>query len=280
MKSRIKQISTLLAAIMVAGSMSVIAQTADEAAALKAAQKKDKTGTNPMNFTYDARIYNEYRDLNTAGDGDQNITTFEFRAPILDGKFQVRAKLRNVSLNADLDGDGTDDVDDSGMGDTDLRIMTVTGVNMKKRIAFAPGLEVTLDTASEDSLGAGATTFAPFLFGAYFNPLGKGSIFVPGYQHFFSVDEEDGRDQVNYGLIDLFLVKTFNANQFWAYIDPQIILDYEQDMEYMLLEIQVGTMLDKYLGTKGHSTYILPSFGVGDDRPYDVSVEAGYKIVW
>jgi hypothetical protein len=43
--------------------------------------KKDKTGTNPMNFTFDARLYNEYQWLNTAGDGGQNITTFEFRAP-------------------------------------------------------------------------------------------------------------------------------------------------------------------------------------------------------
>jgi hypothetical protein len=280
MKSNINQISTLLAALVVAGSMSAIAQTADESAALKAAQKKDKTGTNPMNFTFDARIYHEYRDLNTEGDGDQNITTFEFRAPIADGKYQVRAKLRQVSLTADLNDDGNDDVDESGMGDTDLRLMTVVGVNMKKRIAFAPGIELTLDTASEDALGAGATTLAPFLFGAYFNPIGPGSIFVPGYQHFFSVDEDDGRDEVNYGLVDLFLVKTFNANQFWAYIDPQIILDYEQSVEYMLLEIQAGTMLDKYLGTKGHSTYILPSFGVGSDRPYDFSVEAGYKIVW
>jgi hypothetical protein len=280
MKYNIKQISTLLAALVVAGSMSVIAQTADESAAFEAAKKADKTGTNPMNFTFDARIYNEYRELNTAGDGDQNITTFEFRAPIFDKKWQVRAKVRYASLTADLNDDGTDDVDESGMGDTDLRIMTIPYINMKKRIALAPGMEVSLDTASEDALGSGTTTLAPFMFLGYFNPIGKGSIFVPGYQHFFSVDEEDGRDEVNYGLIDMFLVKTFNANQFWAYIDPQIILDYEQSTEYMLLEIQAGTMLDKYLGTQGHSTYILPSFGLGTDRPYDVSVEAGYKIVW
>jgi hypothetical protein len=280
MNRRIKQISTLLAALVVAGSMSAGAQTADESAALKAAQKKDKTGTNPMNFTFDARIYNEFRWLNTAGDGEQNITTFEFRAPILDGKWQVRAKVRYASLTADLNDDGTDDVDDSGMGDTDLRIMTVPYMNMQKRIALAPGLEVSLDTASEDSLGSGTTTLAPFLFLGYFNPIGKGSIFVPGYQHFISIDEDDGRSDVNYGLIDMFLVKTFNANQFWGYIDPQIILDYENSSEYMLLEIQAGTMLDKYLGTKGHSTYILPSFGVGADRPYDFSVEVGYKIVW
>jgi len=53
----------------------VHAQEDAEAAAkgdIKADMKKDKTGTNPLNFTYDARIYNEYRWLNTVGDGDPN----------------------------------------------------------------------------------------------------------------------------------------------------------------------------------------------------------------
>ena len=48
----------------------------------------------------------------------------------------------------------------------------------------------------------------------------------------------------------------------------------------MLLELQAGMMTDKYFGTKGHSAYIMPSFGVGHYRPYDWSLEVGYKIVW
>ena len=48
----------------------------------------------------------------------------------------------------------------------------------------------------------------------------------------------------------------------------------------MLLELQAGMMVDKYFGTKGHSIYAMPSFGVGGDRPYDFSIEVGYKIVW
>jgi hypothetical protein len=44
----------------------------------------------------------------------------------------------------------------------------------------------------------------------------------------------------------------------------------------MLLEIQTGMML----GRAGHSVWAMPSFGVGTDRPYDFSLEVGYKIVW
>jgi hypothetical protein len=56
---------------------------ADEAvstdATVKEAFEKDKTGTNPINFTNDARLYNEYRWLNTEGDGSQNLVTAEYR---------------------------------------------------------------------------------------------------------------------------------------------------------------------------------------------------------
>jgi hypothetical protein len=144
----------------------------------------------------------------------------------------------------------------------------------------ALGVEFFLNTASEDALGAGATSVAPLVFLGFFNPLGPGTVFFPGYQHTYSIDEDDGRSQVNQGLIDMFLVKTWAGNQYWGYVDPQIILDYENNEEFMLLEIQGGMMMDKYFGTKGHSAYIMPSFGVGGDRPYDFSIEVGYKIIW
>ena len=277
--------STILAGLLIAGwvSTSALAQDEAEAAAkedVKATFEKDKTGTNPMNFTFDARLYNEYQWLNTAGDGGQNITTFEFRAPFADGKWQFRSKLRAVDLKADFNDDGTDDVDDFGFGDIDVRFMTIPYINMQKKLAVALGVEFFLNTASEDSLGAGAWTVAPLVFLPIFNPLGPGSIFVPGYQHKISFYEDSGRDQVHLGLIDFFLVKTFAQNQYWAYIDPQIVLDYENSREFMLVELQGGMMLDKFVGSKGHSIWILPSFGVGSDSPYDFSFEVGYKYIW
>ena len=268
----------LLSALAIPGALAQEDQITEED--VKEQFKKDKTGTNPANFTYDARLYNEYRWLNTAGDGGQNITTLEFRAPFAGRKWQIRGKVRAVDLQADLNDDGTDDVDEFGFGDIDLRIMNIPYFNMQKKFALALGVEFFLNTASEDALGAGATSVAPLVFLGFFNPFGPGTVFFPGYQHTYSIDEDDGRSRVHQGLIDLFLVKTWGDNQFWGYIDPQIILDYENDIEFMLIELQVGMMVDKYFGTKGHSTYILPSFGVGTDRPYDWSLEVGYKIIW
>lgn len=39
--------------------------------------KKDKTGTSPINFQRDLRVYSEYSWPNTEGDGIQNVTTVE-----------------------------------------------------------------------------------------------------------------------------------------------------------------------------------------------------------
>ncbi len=48
----------------------------------------------------------------------------------------------------------------------------------------------------------------------------------------------------------------------------------------MVVDAEMGMMLDKYLGTKGHSMYIRPAVGVGGDRPIDGSIEVGYKVIW
>lgn len=270
-----------LLGLAIFSTLVLIASSVSAQDEIKAKMKNDKTGTNPINFTFDARLYNEFQWLNTSGDGEQNITTFEFRAPFLDGKWQFRTKIRYVSVEADINDDGADDIDESGFGDIDFRFLTVPYINMKKRFALAVGLETFLDTASEDELGSGTTSLGPQAFLVFFAPLGlKGMIFAPAYQHKFSIDEDDGRDNVHQGLIDIYLLWTSTDKQYWSLIDPQIILDYEQNVEYMTVDAEFGIMLDKFLGTKGHSAHLRPSIGIGHDRPVDGSLEIGYKVVW
>lgn len=79
-------------------SMSAWAQESKEDA--KAAAKADKTGTNPINFQNELRIYNEYTWLNTEGDGNQNLTTLEFRTPFMDGKWQYRIRAKYNAIKA------------------------------------------------------------------------------------------------------------------------------------------------------------------------------------
>ncbi len=262
-------------------AVSAVAQDdMEEAVDIEAEMEKDKTGTNPINFTFDARVYNEFQWLNTDGDGDQNITTFEFRAPLGDGKRQYRMKMRFQDLEADLNDDGIDDLDESGMGDMDIRFLKVPYVNTEKMMAFAYGLEMFLPTASEDALGSGAWVMGPQLFGVFFKVLGMIDLVAPGYQHRFSIDEDDGRDDVHQSVIDLFLLKMSKDKQQWVLNQSTLVLDWENNTEFMQVDLEFGTMLDALLEAKGHSCYLRPGFGIGADRFQDASIEAGYKVVW
>ena len=255
--------------------LSVTALAADKNSVRDAA-KADKTGTNPINFQKELRLYNEYLWLNTEGDGSQNLTTLELRAPLFEGKWQWRVRARFTSIEADLNDDGNDDVDESGIGDTDMRFLTVPVMDFENKQAMALGLEFFFDTASEDVLGSGTTSLGPQVFYVKFF---KGGLFAPALQYKFSVDEDDERSDTDQLLIDLNLLVMAKDKQSWFFADPQIIVDNENNSEYSIVDLEFGAMLSKWFDLKGQSVYIRPSFGVGADRPTEGSVEVGYKIV-
>lgn len=165
--------------------------------------------------------------------------------------------------------------------EVDFRFLTVPIMNMKKKFALAVGFETFLPTAQEPALGSQRLSFGPQVFAVFFAPFGiKGTLIAPAYQHRFSVWEDDGIDNLHQGLIDIFILWASADKQFWGLLDPQIVLDYEKDIQFGILDAEFGMMLDKYLGTKGHSMYIRPSVGFGQDRATDASIEAGYKVIW
>ena len=276
-----KKTGLILTAIIIMIAFSTNGFAADLAKE-EATDKKDKTGTNPVNFQRDLRLYNEYSELNTEGDGNQNLTTLEFRTPFAGGKWQWRVRARYNWIEADLNDDGTDDIDESGLSDTDMRFLTVPylkGVN-----AFAVALEVFFDTASEDELGSGTTSLGPQVFYVRFFRGGflawkGGGLFAPGLQYKFSVDEDDGRDDTDQVLIDLNLLVMAKDKQSWFFTDPQIVFDNENDTEFALLDFEFGWMMSKWTDLRGHSFYVRPMLGVGADRPADYALELGYKIV-
>jgi hypothetical protein len=240
-------------------------------------QGNDKTGTNPINFSRDFRVYNEYSALNTEGDGTQNLTTAEIRLPFADGKWQWRLRARLNSIEADLNDDGSDDLDDSGLGDWDMRFLTVFDLNMESKTAWAGGLEVFMNTADEDALGAGSTSLGPQVFYVKFLPTG---LFAPGLQYKFSVDEDEGRSDVDQILIDLNYLRMADDKKSWFFTDPQLVFDNETDIEFAIVDLEWGWMMATwYDDLTGHSFYVRPSFGLGADRPAEGSVEFGYKIV-
>lgn len=273
MKRLFKSTIFTVAFILTIGFISTGVQAEEDK---QAAAKADKTGTNPINFQREIRLYNEFSWLNAAGDGHQNLTTVEFRTPFLEGKWQWRIRARYNLVEADFNNDGIDEVDDSGFGDMDMRFLTVPYLDVTKKQAFAIGLEVFFDTASEDVLGSGTTSLGPQVFYVKFLPRG---LFAPGLQYKFSVDEDTGRSDTDQILIDLNYLLMAGDKQSWFFTDPQIVFDLENDIEFIIVDFEFGWMMSKWTDLKGHSIYIRPSIGIGSDRPVDGSVEVGYKIV-
>ena len=63
-------------------------------------------------------------------------------------------------------------------------------------------------------------------------------------------------------------------------INATYLIDHETHDKIGVFDVELGMMMDKYLGTKGHSAYFRPSAGFGGDRATDGSLELGYKVVW
>ena len=146
-------------------------------------------------------------------------------------------------------------------------------------MAIAVGLETFLPTGNR-IVGSERLSFGPQVFGVFFAPFGiKNSLIAPAYQHKFSVWEDDV-DSLHQSLFDVFFLKQSADKQRWMLVNPQFIIDHKTNVEFGFVDVEVGTMLDKYLGTKGHSIYFRPSIGFGPDRVSDGSIEAGYKIIW
>ena len=241
------------------------------------ASKEDKTGTNPINFQDEVRFYSEYSWLNTEGDGNQNVATFEFRTPFAGGKWAFRMRQDFSYLGADFDNDGSDDVNETGTGDLDFRFLTV--FHQKGMNAFAGAMEVFLNTANDEVLGSGATVLGPQAFYVRFFRGGmgpyKGGLFAPGLQYQRSVEEDPGRGKINQVLIDLNFLMMGKSKKHWFFTDPQFIFDLETHEEFAIIDLEWGRMLP----WKGQSVYVRPAFGVGHDRPVDYGIEFGYKVV-
>ena len=291
-KSLNQAMSCLVVLAMASLSAHTVAEEVDDASAASFAEKNatdttDRSGTNPVNFARDIRIYNEYSWLNTEGDGHQNVTTLEYRQALFDGEWQFRTKVPYIgSFKADFNDDGSDDLDESGLGDVNFRLLKKPW--FKGRHAIAPALEVFLDTASEDELGSGNTILGPQVFYAYFfgsNPIPipgytGGGLFAPGVQYRFSIDEDRGRRKTDAIAIDINYLAMAESKTRWLFINPQILLDQENNDEYAFIDIEFGWMMAKWFPEmKGHSFYVRPSFTVGADRPSDYGIELGYKIV-
>jgi hypothetical protein len=279
---------------VLAGPMPVVAEEEapqGQQESVQEKQKEDNTGTNPINFTYDARFYMETMWLD---DGSLIAPTFEFRWPLgrdlynlnneklgkyqdLGNKYAMRLKYRpQQNLNLDDPGsDPTADVNISGMGDTDLRFLAVPYVTNKWGIAA--GLEAYFPTATNDLLGTGRYALRPQVFAGFFGLLGKNSIFAPGYLYLFDVGGDDDRADIEQHQLDIYLVWLLGGMRHWLIVNPSAAFDVENDEDIYVVDLEWGYTIPQLPGA---SIHLRPGFGLGPDTPFDYTFEFGLRFIW
>ena len=251
-------------------------------------QEEDNTGTNPINFTYDARFYPEMSWLPEGG--SLITTTFEFRAPLgadlqnltnerigifddLGKRFAYRIKVRQKSLNLEDEEGRTETI--SGIGDTDFRLLGIPYVT--NTFGIAGGLEWYFPTATNDFLGDGRFALVPQIFFGFFGLLGPNSIFAPGYLYVWDIGGDSDRNEVNQHKIDMYFVWLLAQMRHWLIVNPQANFDVGNDRNLFLVDVEWGFMIPPLPGA---SVYLRPGVGIGSDRPWDATFEFGFKFIW
>jgi hypothetical protein len=275
----------------VAGALALLAGVAVLlATATTVSAQDDNSGTNPVNFTYDFRLITEMQSFSDDA-GSLLKHTVEFRAPLgrnianlmgaesglfreMGNQFALRFRAyhQNLSLN-DPTSSETSEV--SGIGDFDARILGIAYTSPK--FILAPGLEAFFDTASNDALGSGKHTLGPVVFGVLPGILGGRSLFAPGYQYIFDIGGESDRADISRSQIDLYFVWMLAQGKNWMIVNPQIILDHENSVEFTTIDAEWGFMIAPQLGLSG---YLRPGVGLGNDKPFDWNLEFALKTVW
>jgi hypothetical protein len=226
-----------------------------------AASAEDKTGTNPVNFQSEMRLFNVFTEL---PDGAGYINEMRYRQvwPFDNRRQQIRLEIPLVTTNVTGETE-------FGFGDLLVRWLMVTKATPKNAVAV--GVESTWDTATSDVLGTGKNVLAPVVFYVIFLPEKK-AIFAPGYQYRFDIGGSDARADVSLSAIDLYYVLLPKPG---SMIDPQIIIDHESSTTYVQVETEFGRMMGP-----GWSTYLRPGFPIGGNRLMDWNLEFGIKSVF
>jgi hypothetical protein len=265
---RVSRTLTALVALMAAAPMVAPAQETAQpqtrSATPKGAAKEDKSGTNPLNFQSEFRLFNEVQLLQ--GRGYQNFTTPQYVLPF-SGNFALRMRLPFV-------GNDVTGANEYGVGDINLKANWVPFINSKVGVML--GSEFSFNTATSRTLGTGKNTIAPLGVLVFF--LNDGWLFAPAYQHTVSYAGDSTRSNIKLGAADFYLVKLTKSKHNWFILDPTIIDDYQNNRVSGTFEFEAGQIVGRMMGGIG-SIYIRPGVGLGTNRIYNWNLEVGFKLI-
>ena len=254
--------------------------------ALPVQAQEDNTGTNPVNFSYDYRLYMEMADL-PIDDSSLITNTIEFRWPLgrdvanlkgvgagspyhdMGSRFAMRLRARHSNLSVEIPD--TDPYSVSGIGDLDARLLYLPYVGNKTVLAV--GLEGFFNTATSDALGSGKTSLGPTVIVVFPGLLGRGSLFAPAYQYVFDVGGSDDRADIGRSQLDLYFVWTLAGGKGVIMLKTfSKVLFPGMRMGWIVAEEPV---IDKIILLNHAQSFDSDEISLGELRGVDIIVEAG-----
>jgi hypothetical protein len=233
------------------------------------AQEETKTGADPTDFITRYEPSYEHKELENGSELD----IFVMRGDL--------ALRRDISLRLDLplidfDPDsrlkplGFDD--ETGVGDVITQL--IYKPYSDERLAAIFGLRVDWDTATEDEVGQGGTTVAPLGAVAWYPK--KGLIVAPVLQWFIGDDLDNDplpgdRDRNELSYRQIVLWQPMKPYMSWLMLDPELIVDFEDDDETLNIGVEYGKMISKTM-----AIFVKPTFGVGDSDT-DWAIKIGFR---
>jgi hypothetical protein len=233
-------------------------------------QKKARTGADPTDFITRYEPSYEHKELDSGADLD----LFVLRADIaLRRDISFRIDLPAVHFNPDSRLEDAGFNSETGIGDIVNQILHKPFSNDK--YAFIYGLRVDWDTASEDEIGQGGTTYAPMLVGAWF-PNRK-TIVAPVFQWSLGnnldndpLPGERDRNELSYRQIVIW--QPMRKHVSWLMLDPELIIDFENDSDTALdVGLEYGKMLSKTT-----ALFVKPTVGAFGERT-DWAIKIGFR---
>jgi hypothetical protein len=234
------------------------------------ADEKAKTGADPTDFITRYEPSYEHREL----DNGSSLDSFVLRGDLaLRPSLSLRVDLPLIHFDPSSNVESLGFDTETGFGDliTQILFKFYSG----DQLAALAGLRVDWNTASDDEIGQGGTTFAP-LFAAAWYPVPQ-LIIAPVLQWFLGSDLENDplpgtRDRSALSYRQIVLWQPMYSFMSWLLVDPELIFDFENEVTTLDLGVEYGKLV-----TKTIALFIKPTVGLDKDSATDWALKVGFR---
>lgn len=222
----------------------------------------DKTGTNPLNIQPAVAVLNDFRSLTDTLFVNRSL--YRYVTPLAERRMSAGIELPLVVSNVT----GRSEV---AFGDLAVRWNWIPW-NTQSR-GFLVGLDTTWNTSTNDALGTGRPTLAPFVQIVLFPS--RAAIVAASYGQRVSTGGDADRPNISIGTTSFYLA-WLASPAMWVTAEPEILVDYELDETSGRVDVEWGRLLFGGVGT-----YVRPGVGLGRQytKPFDWKLEVGFRVI-